>query len=33
MKGKINGGGKSLMLRSGAGSITIKSSSSEVAVR
>lgn len=33
MKGKINGGGKSLMLRSGAGSITIKPSSSEVAAR
>jgi DUF4097 and DUF4098 domain-containing protein YvlB len=33
MKGKINGGGKSLVLRSGAGSITIKPSSPEVAIR
>ena len=33
MKGKINGGGKSLVLRSGAGSISIKPASSEVAVR
>ncbi|MEY2562849.1 MAG: hypothetical protein QOH88_1042 [Verrucomicrobiota bacterium] len=33
MKGKINGGGKSLVLRSGAGSISIKPSSSEVAAR
>ena len=33
MKGKINGGGKSLVLRSGAGSISIKPTSSEVAVR
>ena len=33
MKGKINGGGKSLFLRSGAGSITIKPSSNEVAAR
>ena len=33
MKGKINGGGKSLVLRSGAGSITIKPSSPEVAAR
>jgi DUF4097 and DUF4098 domain-containing protein YvlB len=33
MKGKINGGGKSVVLRSGAGSISIKPSSSEVAVR
>jgi len=31
MKGKINGGGKSLVLRSGAGSISIKPSSAEVA--
>jgi len=33
MKGKINGGGKSLVLRSGAGSITIKPFSPEVAAR
>ena len=33
MKGKINGGGKSLVLRSGAGSITIKPASPEVAAR
>jgi len=33
MKGKINGGGKSMLLRSGAGSISIKPSSPEVAVR
>jgi hypothetical protein len=33
MKGKINGGGKSVVLRSGAGSISIKPSSSEVAAR
>jgi putative adhesin len=33
MKGKINGGGKSLVLRSGAGSISIKPASAEVAVR
>src|SRR4051812_23718304 len=33
MKGKINGGGKSLVLRSGAGSISIKPSSAEVATR
>ena len=33
MKGKINGGGKSLVLRSGAGSISIKPASSEVAAR
>ena len=33
MKGKINGGGKSLVLRSGAGSISIKPSSPEVAVK
>ena len=33
MKGKINGGGKSLVLRSGAGSISIKPSSAEVAAR
>jgi DUF4097 and DUF4098 domain-containing protein YvlB len=33
MKGKINGGGKSLVLRSGAGSISIKPSSAEVAIR
>jgi DUF4097 and DUF4098 domain-containing protein YvlB len=33
LKGKINGGGKSLMLRSGAGSISIKPASKEVAVR
>src|SRR4051812_4854538 len=31
MKGKINGGGKALVLRSGAGSISIKPSSAEVA--
>ena len=31
MKGKINGGGKSLVLRSGAGSISIKPAGSEVA--
>src|SRR3954447_1594956 len=33
MKGKINGGGKSLVLRSGAGSISIKPASAEVAIR
>ena len=33
MKGKINGGGKSLVLRSGAGSISIKPASPEVAVK
>jgi hypothetical protein len=33
MKGKINGGGKSLVLRSGAGSISIKPASAEVAAR
>jgi DUF4097 and DUF4098 domain-containing protein YvlB len=33
MKGKINGGGKSLLLRSGAGSISIKPASAEVAIR
>jgi DUF4097 and DUF4098 domain-containing protein YvlB len=33
MKGKINGGGKSLVLRSGAGSISIKPSSNEVAAK
>jgi hypothetical protein len=33
MKGKINGGGKSLLLRSGAGSISIKPASNEVAAR
>jgi hypothetical protein len=33
MKGKINGGGKSLVLRSGAGSISIKPASAEVASR
>ena len=33
MKGKINGGGKSVLLRSGAGSISIKPSSPEVAAR
>jgi hypothetical protein len=33
MKGKINGGGKSLVLRSGAGSISIKPTSAEVAAR
>lgn len=33
MKGKINGGGKSLVLRSGAGSISIKPSSPEVAAK
>src|SRR5438477_4552140 len=33
MKGKINGGGKSVVLRSGAGSISIKPASAEVAVR
>ena len=33
MKGKINGGGKSLVLRSGAGSISIKSASAEMAAR
>src|SRR5439155_1699010 len=32
MKGKINGGGKSLVLRSGAGSISIKPAGAEVAV-
>ena len=31
MKGKINGGGKSLVLRSGAGSISIRPSTAEVA--
>jgi hypothetical protein len=31
MKGKINGGGKSLVLRSGAGSISIKPASADVA--
>ncbi|HSV62721.1 MAG TPA: DUF4097 family beta strand repeat-containing protein [Chthoniobacterales bacterium] len=33
MKGKINGGGKSLVLRSGAGSISIKPASAEVAIK
>jgi hypothetical protein len=33
MKGKINGGGKSVMLRSGAGSISIKPASAEVAAK
>jgi hypothetical protein len=33
MKGKINGGGKSVVLRSGAGSISIKPASPEVAAR
>lgn len=33
MKGKINGGGKTLYLRSGAGSISIKPTSNEVAAR
>lgn len=33
MKGKINGGGKSVVLRSGAGSIAIKPASADVAVR
>jgi DUF4097 and DUF4098 domain-containing protein YvlB len=33
MKGKINGGGKTLYLRSGAGSISIKPTSNEVALR
>jgi DUF4097 and DUF4098 domain-containing protein YvlB len=33
MKGKINGGGRSLVLRSGAGSISIKPSSKDVAAR
>jgi DUF4097 and DUF4098 domain-containing protein YvlB len=33
MKGKINGGGKSLVLRSGAGSISIKPASADVAAR
>jgi len=33
MKGKINGGGKSVVLRSGAGSISIKQASADVAVR
>jgi DUF4097 and DUF4098 domain-containing protein YvlB len=33
MKGKINGGGKSLVLRSGAGSISIKPAGAEVAAR
>jgi len=32
MKGKINGGGKSVVLRSGAGSISIRPSTGEVAV-
>jgi hypothetical protein len=31
MKGKINGGGKSVVLRSGAGSISIRPSTGEVA--
>jgi len=33
MKGKINGGGKSLVLRSGAGSISIKSADAHIAQR
>jgi DUF4097 and DUF4098 domain-containing protein YvlB len=33
LKGKINGGGKSLVLRSGAGSISIKPASKEVAAK
>jgi hypothetical protein len=33
LKGKINGGGKSLVLRSGAGSISIKPAGAEVAAR
>lgn len=33
LKGKINGGGKSLLLRSGAGSISIKPASKEVAAK
>lgn len=33
LKGKINGGGKSLVLRSGAGSISIKPAGSEVAAK
>jgi DUF4097 and DUF4098 domain-containing protein YvlB len=33
MKGKINGGGKSVVLRSGAGSISIKPSSPEMAAK
>ncbi len=33
MKGQINGGGKSLLLRSGAGSISIKPAGAEVAAR
>jgi DUF4097 and DUF4098 domain-containing protein YvlB len=33
LKGKINGGGKSLVLRSGAGSISIKPASNEVAAK
>jgi len=33
LKGKINGGGKSLLLRSGAGSISIKPAGSEVAAK
>ncbi len=33
LKGKINGGGKSLVLRSGAGSISIKPASKDVAAR
>jgi hypothetical protein len=33
MKGKINGGGKSLVLRSGAGSISIKPAGAEVAAK
>ena len=33
MKGKINGGGKSLVLRSGAGSISIKPASAEMAAK
>jgi len=32
MKGKINGGGKSVVLRSGAGSISIRPSTAEVAI-
>jgi hypothetical protein len=33
MKGKINGGGKALVLRSGAGSISIKPAAAEVAIK
>ena len=33
LKGKINGGGKALVLRSGAGSISIKPTSNEVAAK